>query len=78
MNSGWVMMTELVTATLMWGAIGWLLDSWFGTSPWLMSLGFVLGNATGFYLIYLRSTGRIGRPGSSPTAGAPDDRDRES
>ncbi|MPZ87645.1 MAG: hypothetical protein GEU81_06125 [Nitriliruptorales bacterium] len=69
MDSGWIMMAEFVSATLVWGGIGWLVDSWLGTGPWLMSLGFVLGNAAGFYLIYLRSAGRIGRPGSAPTAG---------
>lgn len=65
MDSGWIMATELVSATFIWGGIGWLLDMWLSTDPWLMSLGFVLGFAAGFYLVYLRSTGRIGKPGSS-------------
>lgn len=75
MDSGWIMMAELVSATLVWGGIGWLVDQWLGTGPWLMSLGFVVGNATGFYLIYLRSAGRIGRPGGSPAAADPEDQD---
>ena len=29
--------------------IGWLLDQWFKTSPWLMVTGLVLGAIAGFY-----------------------------
>ena len=29
--------------------IGWALDRWFGTSPWLLVGGVVLGAAAGFY-----------------------------
>jgi len=61
MDSGWVMVVELVTATFLWGGIGWLLDSRLSTGPWLMSAGFLVGGATGFYLVYLRSMGRIGK-----------------
>lgn len=53
------MAVELLTATFFWGAVGWLLDSWLLTGPWLMAAGFLLGNATGFYLVYLRSSGRF-------------------
>jgi F0F1-type ATP synthase assembly protein I len=59
------MVSELVAATLTWGAIGWLLDRWLGTEPWFLSIGFLLGWATGFYLVYLRSMGRIGTAASS-------------
>jgi ATP synthase protein I len=54
-DSGWVMSAELLSATLTWGAIGWLLDRWLGTTPWLMVVGFVVGNATGLYLVWHRS-----------------------
>ncbi|MDP8977453.1 MAG: AtpZ/AtpI family protein [Actinomycetota bacterium] len=53
---GWTMSVEFLTATLVWGGIGWLVDLWLGTGPWLMSVGFVLGNALGFYLVWLRSS----------------------
>jgi len=56
------MVTELVAATLTWGVIGWLLDRWLGTGPWLLSIGFLVGWGTGFYLVYLRSMGRVGSP----------------
>jgi len=29
--------------------IGWLLDRWLGTRPWLLVLGIVLGAAAGFF-----------------------------
>jgi ATP synthase protein I len=67
MDSGWIMVAELLTATFLWGGIGWLADRWLGTAPWLMSIGFVVGNATGFYLVYLRSIGRLGKPGAPRT-----------
>ncbi|CAN5486828.1 hypothetical protein BH23ACT7_BH23ACT7_13560 [soil metagenome] len=73
MDSGWVMVAELVSATFVWGGIGWLLDRWLGTAPWLLSIGFVVGWATGFYLVYLRSSGRIGgRPAGHPPRSSPD------
>lgn len=29
--------------------IGWLLDRWLGTSPWLMVAGIIVGSIVGFY-----------------------------
>ena len=29
------------------GAIGWLLDKWLGTQPWLLVVGIALGSAVG-------------------------------
>jgi ATP synthase protein I len=29
--------------------IGWLLDRWLGTKPWLLVAGVILGAAAGFY-----------------------------
>ncbi len=29
--------------------IGWLLDRWLGTGPWLLVTGIVLGSAAGFF-----------------------------
>ena len=60
MDTGWVMSIELLTATFLYGGIGWLLDRWLHTAPWLLSFGFLLGFATGFYLIWARTEGRIG------------------
>lgn len=49
------MTTELLTATFVWGGLGWLVDRWIGTAPWVMVAGFVLGFALGMYLIFLRA-----------------------
>jgi F0F1-type ATP synthase assembly protein I len=66
-DDAWVAVAELVGATLTWGGIGWLADRWLGTAPVLMSLGFLVGFATGFYLVWGRSTGRIRRPSGRGT-----------
>ncbi|HUG84727.1 MAG TPA: AtpZ/AtpI family protein [Euzebya sp.] len=44
-----------LAAILTWGGIGWMVDRVLGTAPLLMVLGFIVGNATGIYLLYLRS-----------------------
>ena len=38
--------------------IGWLLDRWLGTKPWLLLTGIVLGAAAGFYE-FIRQTAKI-------------------
>ena len=46
-------------ASVMAGLIvGWLLDRWLGTKPWLLVAGIVLGAAVGFYE-FIRSTSKI-------------------
>jgi ATP synthase protein I len=49
-----VMGVELITATLTWAGIGWLVDRWLGTEPWFLAIGAILGNAAGIYLVWLR------------------------
>ena len=55
-NDPWAMAGSLVSATFVWGGIGWLLDRWLGTSPVLMSIGFVVGFFAGMYLLWLKSS----------------------
>jgi ATP synthase protein I len=43
-------------ATLL--GLGWLLDRWLGTSPWLLVAGIVLGSGIGLYE-FVRLTSRI-------------------
>lgn len=43
---------QLVGATGMWTAIGYFLDRWLHTGPWLLVAGAVLGVALGFYLFF--------------------------
>ena len=38
--------------------VGWLLDRWLGTRPWLLVLGIVLGAAAGFYE-FVRQTSKL-------------------
>jgi len=39
--------TELVSAVLVATIIGFILDSWFDTKPWLIIIFFFIGVATG-------------------------------
>jgi ATP synthase protein I len=39
----------LIGAILLFGGIGYGLDRWLGTRPWLVSTGLLLGIIVGFY-----------------------------
>lgn len=54
LDSGWALTAEFMTAIGVWMGIGWLLDQWLVTWPWLMAVGATLGFALGMYLVYLR------------------------
>ena len=43
----WRVSIELVTAIVVCTGIGWSLDYWFETTPWIMLVMFVLGAAAG-------------------------------
>jgi len=43
----WRISIEIVVAVVVCTVVGWGLDSLFGTTPWLMLLGLVLGGAAG-------------------------------
>ena len=38
--------------------VGWLLDRWLGTSPWLLVAGIIVGAAAGFYE-FVRITSKL-------------------
>ena len=38
--------------------VGWLLDRWLKTSPWLLVTGLVLGSIAGFFE-FIRSTSKL-------------------
>ncbi len=57
----------LVAATAIGWAIGYGLDRWLGTGPWLMLAFTLFGIAAGFLNLF-RDVGRIGR-GSPPGSG---------
>lgn len=43
---------DLVVSSLVGGVIGYLLDSFFSTTPWLMIVFLILGTAGGFLNIF--------------------------
>ena len=46
------MLTEFVVATIVGALIGWRLDVWLGTAPFLLILFLGLGLAAGFNNVY--------------------------
>lgn len=59
LDSGWATTIELMAAVGVWMGIGWLLDTWLGTWPWLMVAGAFLGLGLGMYLAYIRHQQRL-------------------
>jgi len=47
MGSAFKLGTELVSAVLVGTIIGFILDTWFDTKPWLIIVFFFLGSAAG-------------------------------
>jgi ATP synthase protein I len=64
---GQLVLSHLVGAPLGGGILGWLLDRWLGTRPWLMLILMFLGFAVG-----IRNVLRISMtpPGQDPDAGS--------
>lgn len=59
--------TELVAGIAVGVGIGWALDRWLGTKPWLMIALFVLGAAAGMMNVYRAVAGLGGQVGYKPT-----------
>ena len=49
MGAAFKMSTELVSAVVVGTIIGFILDNWFGTKPWLILIFFFVGVAAGIY-----------------------------
>ena len=47
MGNAFILGTELVAAVAVGTIIGFILDSWFDTKPWLIIIFFFLGSAAG-------------------------------
>lgn len=61
---------ELVSALAIGVAIGWLLDAWLGTRPWLMLVFILLGGAAGILNVYRMARGfgyAVGYKQDTPT-----------
>jgi ATP synthase protein I len=63
--------TELIGGIVVGGAIGWFLDKWLGTWPWLFILFFMLGSAAGIMNV-VRTASKEKTP---PAPSVPDDDD---
>ena len=50
-QAGQLVLSQLVGCPLGGGIVGWLLDRWFGTKPWLMLLMLFLGFAVGIWTV---------------------------
>ena len=48
-QAGQLVLSQLVGCPLGGGIVGWLLDRWFGTRPWLMLVMLFLGFAVGIW-----------------------------
>ena len=46
------MSTEMVATVLVGTIIGFILDSWFGTKPWLILIFFFVGVVTGILNVF--------------------------
>jgi len=57
---------ELLAALVVGGGIGWLLDGWLGTKPWLFLVFFILGFAAGILNVYRLMTGQGYAAGYAP------------
>ena len=56
--------SELVAGLIVGGGIGWLLDEWLNTSPWLFIVFIVIGMIAAFWnMIRLASADEIGHIG---------------
>ena len=58
MGSAFKLGTELVAAVAVGTIIGFILDSWFGTKPWLIIIFFFLGAVAGL-LNVIRTANRM-------------------
>jgi ATP synthase protein I len=58
----WRLGSEFIAGVFVGGAIGWLIDKWFGLAPWGLIIFILLGFLAGM-LNMLRSAGKISPPG---------------
>ena len=52
MGTAFKMSTELVSAVLVGTIIGFILDNWFGTKPWLILIFFFVGVIAGIMNVF--------------------------
>ena len=57
-NEGWLKGGSVLNSVLAGALLGYLLDRWLGTEPWLVVTGVVLGSYSGFLRLwhYMKET----------------------
>jgi len=55
---------QLTGSVALWVVVGYFLDKWLHTTPWLLVVGSVLGMGLGFYLFF-KALSSIGRNAGS-------------
>lgn len=55
LGAAWNAVIEFMSATAVYGTLGWFADKWFGTGHVLFVLGLLGGNALGLYILVKRS-----------------------
>jgi ATP synthase protein I len=59
-RAGQLILSQLIGGPLGGGVIGWLLDRWLGTAPWLMLILLFLGFAGGMVNVFRISSRQAG------------------
>jgi ATP synthase protein I len=54
MSTGVTISAYLLSALLVWGGVGWLIDFLANTGKVFTAIGMIVGAAAGTYLVYLR------------------------
>ncbi len=57
-DEGWAVFGSLLSGLVLFGAIGWLLDQWWGTRV-MAPIGAVIGMALGIYAVVMRHAQRV-------------------
>jgi len=52
LNTAYRVLAEFVAGILVGGFLGWVIDGWLGTSPWMLMVFLTLGMLSGFWNIY--------------------------
>ena len=79
MGLGFSIAAQLVAGVLIGGAMGYFLDRWLGTAPWLMVVFLMLGFAAGLMNVVrtAREMQKISEAQSKGAKSVPDDVDED-
>ncbi|MDZ7578658.1 MAG: hypothetical protein U0904_10875 [Candidatus Nanopelagicales bacterium] len=53
-NEAWSIMSRMITGLLLYGALGWLVGQWLGSSSVGVAVGSVIGLVVAMYASYLK------------------------